>query len=120
MLGGAEHVVVTATFASVTVHAPRDGVVVLSQQDAPGWNVTVDGEERVKLLAHGMFRAVEVTAGRHEIVWWYRPRSLTAVAVITIFAMMWMILFESRLMHLKSFVKRWRSKKFSSITASAE
>ncbi len=69
--------------ARVVVHAPREGVVLLHQQDAPGWSVTVDGVDARSTVSGELFRAVQVTRGRHVIVWKYRPRMLFAGAAIT-------------------------------------
>ena len=70
--------------ARIRIDAAEPGVIVLAQQLAPGWHVTVDGEEREPILVQGIFRGVNVTRGRHEIIWVYRPRSLFAGAIVTI------------------------------------
>ena len=70
--------------ARVTVNAPRDGVVVLRQQAAPGWRVTVDGAAAEPLLIDGIFRGVNVRRGHHEIVWTYRPATLFIGAAMTL------------------------------------
>ncbi|MGZ8866962.1 MAG: YfhO family protein, partial [Thermoanaerobaculia bacterium] len=82
------------------------GLVMLSQQDAPGWRVYVDGQERKKLLAAGIFRAVEVPRGHHEVVWRWHPRSLHTGMAITL---MTLVTLQGRF-----FVKRFARKKFSS------
>ncbi|HEX3581290.1 MAG TPA: hypothetical protein VH087_05985 [Thermoanaerobaculia bacterium] len=61
------------------------GTIVLTQNDAPGWHVAIDGAEAPKLLAFGTFRAVSVPAGKHAIVWTYRPRSILFGGVVTFF-----------------------------------
>ena len=53
---------------------------------SPGWTVSIDGEPAESLVDHEMFRAVDVPAGTHAIVWLYRPQSLlygAAVSAIT-------------------------------------
>ena len=85
--------------ARVVVDAPREGVLSLAQRDAPGWRVTVDGKPAQKLLANGIFRAVAVTAGHHEVVWTYRPGSLlagTAMTLITWIAVFFPLFVKSR------------------------
>ncbi len=91
--------------ARVVVDTPRDGVVVLTQQDAPAWHVFVDGVECPKLLAAGIFRAVEVKKGHHEIVWRYRSRALFVGTLMTIIT--------AAFLPASIFVKRHREKKFS-------
>lgn len=95
----------TTSSARVVVSAPRDGVLVLAQRDAPGWRVTVDGKASEKLLANGIFRSVAVAAGHHEIVWTYRPGSLlagAAMTLITCFATAFLV-FVKRRSNRKSF-----------------
>jgi hypothetical protein len=75
----------------VRVEAPRAGLVIVAQQDAPGWRVSVDGKEVAKRLDRGILRAAAVPAGRHEVVWRYRPRTLTAGLWITLSALVWML-----------------------------
>lgn len=70
--------------ARVVVDAPKQGMVILAQQLAPGWRVTVDGKPAEPVLIEGVFRAVEVMKGRHEIVWTYRPMSFFIGAAVTI------------------------------------
>lgn len=86
--------------ASVTVDAEREGVVVLHQQAAPGWRVTVDGREAESISVDGLFRGVRVAPGRHRIVWTYRPPALFGGAIVTMLTLMSLTLF--------SFVKRAR------------
>jgi len=73
----------------VRVHADTadSGTLVLTQNDAPGWHVAVDGKEAQRLRAFGAFQAVSIPAGPHEIVWTYRPRSILLGGVVTFFAL---------------------------------
>ncbi|MCU1348435.1 MAG: hypothetical protein JWO56_1465 [Acidobacteria bacterium] len=83
---------VEASLARIVTDAPRGGLVVLTQNDAPGWGVEVDGQPRPKLLAEGVLRAVMVAPGRHEIVWRYRPRPLPAGGMFTLGGLVWLAL----------------------------
>jgi hypothetical protein len=71
--------------ARVTLRATlrHDGVVVLGDQWAPGWSVTVDGRPARALQADVVLRGVVVPAGRHEIVWRYRVPGLRAGAALS-------------------------------------
>jgi hypothetical protein len=95
-----------ASRATVHVDTADAGTLILTQNDAPGWHVAVDGREAQRLRAFGVFRAVSVPAGVHEIVWTYRPRSMLLGGVVTFLALC--ALGISTL-----FVKRRRMKIFS-------
>jgi hypothetical protein len=79
--------------ARVTVNAPRDGVLVLRQQAAPGWEVSVDGKAARPLVIDGIFRGVDVAKGHHEVVWEYHPRSFLTGAVMTVTTLLAMVIF---------------------------
>ena len=79
---------VSTSEAHVIVDAPADGIVVLTQQDAPGWSVTVDGRPSAKLRDLEIFRAVAVRRGHHEILWTYRAPALMIGTVITFVALL--------------------------------
>jgi uncharacterized membrane protein YfhO len=70
--------------ARVTIDAPHDGILVLRQQNAAGWRVTIDGAPAESLVIDGVFRGVRLVKGRHEVVWTYRPKSLFIGAVMTL------------------------------------
>jgi hypothetical protein len=101
-----ETLVLGTRHARVVVNAAAEGIVMVSQQDAPGWRVYVDGVEQRKLLAGGIFRAVAVPPGRHEVIWRWDPRSLRAGMVMTIITL---VTVQGR-----TFVKRFARRKFSS------
>ncbi len=99
------YVALDARHAQVEVDAPSDGIVMLTQQDSPSWHVFVDGIEKRKLLGAGIFRAVEVSKGHHEVEWRYRSLSLLAGT--------WMTAVTLLSLFLSQFVKRSRPQKFS-------
>ena len=51
---------------------------MLADPAYPGWQVTVDGHAAHAGTADGVFRAVDVPAGRHRVVWTFRSASLHA------------------------------------------
>jgi hypothetical protein len=68
------------------VAAPCRGFVVLADLFYPGWQATIDGKDTRIYKANYAFRAVEVDAGTHEVVFAYRPVSLRVgvpVAILT-------------------------------------
>ncbi|MGZ8854215.1 MAG: hypothetical protein ACXW2X_12545, partial [Thermoanaerobaculia bacterium] len=90
--------------AHTVIDAPRDGIVMLTQQDSPAWRVYVDGVEKKKLLAAGNFRAVAVTKGKHDVQWRYHSSSLAFGMAMTAIT--------SALLLLSKFVKRIAAKNF--------
>ena len=95
----------TTSALFVVLDAPSNGLVVATQQDAPGWSVQIDGKIATP-LRDGVFRAVRVTRGHHEIAWRYRPRAFMIGSALTILALARMLLSEK-------FVKRkWHGKNF--------
>jgi len=88
----------TSSSVFIDVIAPFDGDVVLTQQAAPGWSVTVDGMAAIPREI-SLFRAVHVSRGHHDIKWIYRPRALLIGALLTLAAL-------ARLLLSTMFVKR--------------
>jgi len=60
-----------------------DGLLVLTDQHFPGWQVEVDGEPREILVADAIFRGVPLGSGTHEVVFSYRPLSVRTGAWIS-------------------------------------
>ena len=59
------------------------GYLVLTDAWYPGWQVTVNGEERAICRANLLFRAVWLEAGQHQVVFEYKPRSLLLGGLIS-------------------------------------
>src|SRR5207247_11003215 len=55
------------------VRADRDGVLVVSDAWAPGWQARVDGRRVDVRRVDYLFRGVPVRAGRHTVEFAYRP-----------------------------------------------
>lgn len=75
--------------ARATVDTAKGGTLVLTQNDASGWSVTIDGAPATEQRELGVFRAVEVGAGTHHVAWSYRPVSLVYGAIVTLIAIVW-------------------------------
>ena len=81
-------------FGTVIVrgHAPSRSILVLADLDYPGWTATLrgDGQERELAIepAFGGWRAVELpAAGKYEVHFEYRPRSLQVGRRISLLAL---------------------------------
>ncbi len=68
-----------ANRVAVSVTAPAEGIVVLNEKYAPGWNVEVDGRAAAPVRVNYLLRGVVVPAGTHRVVWSYAPRGHAAL-----------------------------------------
>jgi hypothetical protein len=92
--GGPPDATGTATIESddaehvhLRVHAGAPGFLVLTDQDYPGWSVTVNGAPAPVLAANHAFRAVPVPGGESTVVWTYRPLTLWLSAAVSLTAL---------------------------------
>ena len=65
------------------VDAPAPGLLAASESFYPGWSATVDGLPQTVVQVDGVVLGVEVTPGRHHVVFEYRPVSLLIGAIIS-------------------------------------
>jgi len=59
----------------IEVRSTAPSVLVLTDNDYPGWVATIDGADAPVLRSHGAFRAVAVPAGTRLVVFEYRSGS---------------------------------------------
>jgi hypothetical protein len=69
---------------AVLAESPGNALLVLTDSHYPGWEAHVDGEPAEILLANGLHRAVWVGAGRHQVVFEYRPRSFRVGSLVSL------------------------------------
>lgn len=87
---GNGHVIVTRYGANdVTLEAQLEspGLLILTDVDYPGWQVTVDGHSRRMVKANGILRGVVLPAGRSRVIFSYTPLSFTCGYFISIAAL---------------------------------
>ena len=60
----------------IQLQATGPGVVVLSEVAYPGWRVFVDGELSALTTVDGLFRAVAVDSGEHEVLFQFYPTTI--------------------------------------------
>lgn len=71
-------------WTTATVSMQCRGMLVTSENNAPGWSAYVDGEEVPIYSAYTVLRGVIVGPGRHTVEMRYRPLSVVAGAIATI------------------------------------
>ena len=81
--GSVEVVSLTPNTVTLEADLKEPGRVILTDLMVPGWSVQVDGEPAEPIakpdkptVPTEIFRAVDVAAGKHRIVWQYAPRSV--------------------------------------------
>jgi hypothetical protein len=76
----------------ITIHASGGGRLVLREVMYPGWVGRIDGQEAEIHLEEGLFRAVDIPPGEHEVVFEFEPWSVYlgwGISVLTM-AVIWM------------------------------
>jgi hypothetical protein len=69
---------------SVEVDQANDGLLILSENDYPGWQASVDGRKAPIVLANATLRAVEVPAGQHRVEMDFKPSSVALGLTISL------------------------------------
>jgi hypothetical protein len=60
------------------------GQLVLADPVYPGWSVTIDGHAAAERVQKGLFRAVDIPAGRHRVEWRFSPHSVKLGLALTL------------------------------------
>ncbi len=88
-----DRIVVTINEASKETPIAGDPrLLVLSELAYPGWHVSVDGKPAALKVFDGIFRAVEIEPGAHQVVFTYRPVSVYAGLILCLIGLLWLIL----------------------------
>jgi hypothetical protein len=84
-VGGGVAKITRSRNADVTVEVAHDRAAILVLADTwhPSWRVTIDGVEAPLGRVDEILRGVAVPAGRHLVVFTYRPRTLTAGGIVS-------------------------------------
>ncbi len=85
-----------AEYLSMAVSSGRDGAyLVVSDSFYPGWEAAIDGAPAPILRANGIFRAVFVPPGDHEVTMRYHSRGFTTGLIIAGIALVSLVTFLS-------------------------
>ena len=95
--GEVEVVELTSNTVTLEANLQKPGRVILTDLMVPGWSVTVDGEPAEAVakpdnptVPTEVFRAVDIPAGKHRIVWNYAPASVYIGGIIS--GISWLLL----------------------------
>jgi len=76
---------------SAQVDAAEGGWLVFRETADPGWRATVDGAPRSWRVADGVFMAVQVPSGKHEVEFRYRPRGFWIALSCAAVGLAWLV-----------------------------
>lgn len=91
----------TANEARYEVESDKGGVVVFSEVYYPGWTATVDGSATEVARANYVLRAINVPAGKHEVVFTFKPDSVRTTETIAYVALAVLMLLVAVALALK-------------------
>lgn len=80
-----------ADVAKYSVDSKQGGLVVFSETYYPGWTATIDGQETEVGRANYILRAINVPAGKHEVEFTFRPKTVKATEGIAT-AFIWILI----------------------------
>ncbi len=75
-----------------TVNSAKGGVVVFSEVYYPGWSATIDGQPAELGRVNYILRALNVKAGKHEVVLEFHPSSIGTTETIAYVALVALLL----------------------------
>jgi hypothetical protein len=70
-------------FVEVEVNLSAPGIIILSEIDYPGWEVSANGKTIENLRAFGLLRAVALPSGNSTVLWKYNPRPVQIGLIIS-------------------------------------
>ncbi len=73
---------------SIRVQTDRTAYLVLADTTYPGWVATVDGTATPIATADGIFRAVSIPAGTHEVVFRFNPPIVTESWILSLVSLL--------------------------------
>jgi uncharacterized membrane protein YfhO len=76
------------THWTIRTTSAAPALLVLAENDYPGWEVAIDGQAAEGLTAYTSLRAVCVPAGEHTVEWRFTPRLYYVGAAISLLALL--------------------------------
>jgi hypothetical protein len=86
-----------ANSVTINVESERDAWLLLADAAYPGWSASIDGQPAPIYRANLAFRAVQIPAGTHSVIFSYQPTWLLPSVFISLLALLGLIvLFRSQ------------------------
>jgi len=79
-------------YISLNVTLDTPGYLVMSENDYPGWIVTVDNVDKDIIRVNGTFRAVKLSSGQHKVEWRFKPMSFRYGLWISLVSLIFVLL----------------------------
>ncbi len=67
----------------ITTNTQHSTLLLLTDTDYPGWLATIDNQPTKIYTADGVYRAIELPAGQHEVKFMYQPKSFQLGLLVT-------------------------------------
>jgi hypothetical protein len=81
---------------NLQTHSSGNSILVLSENDYPGWRVNVDGQSADLLRVNYSLRGVLLPAGDHQVSFVYRPWSVMGGLLVSLFTTATLIILARR------------------------
>jgi Bacterial membrane protein YfhO len=81
---------------NLQTHSDGNSILVLSENDYPGWRVYIDGQAAEVLRVNFGLRGVAVPSGEHQVSFVYRPWSVMGGLLLSLLTAMALIVFVVR------------------------
>lgn len=78
----------TANEIAIETSSPNISALILTDTYYPGWKAYVDGSETSIKETSSSFRAVDLTPGKHDVIFRYRPRSFSGGLFISLLSLL--------------------------------
>jgi hypothetical protein len=87
------------TYWRINTNSESPGLLVLAENNYPGWQATIDGQPAETLTAYTTIRAVCIPAGDPVVEWTYRPTIYVASGLVTVVGLLLVMIALSRFRH---------------------
>jgi len=92
-----------ANEVELAVVVTKPSIVVLTDAYYPGWKAYIDGRKADIFRANSLFRAVEVPAGTHSVLFRYEPTSFYLGIVISLLTLCFVVLLLLKERHYQKY-----------------